>query len=155
MFRGPSVGFGAKKNDPRNTRNHTKQKARVPFAFLTQSRCRLGDLDFVHSSTYRRQHRRMCMILSNKYNGCLLMPRDDGSESKVAITAAIVANIAIALTKLVAATATGSSAMLSEAIHSIVDTGNGVLLLVGMRAVEDRPTLNIPSATAENSTSGP
>jgi cation diffusion facilitator family transporter len=55
------------------------------------------------------------------------------AESRIAIYGAIGANIAIAVTKFVVAGITGSSAMLSEGIHSSVDTFNGVLLLVGLR----------------------
>ena len=55
------------------------------------------------------------------------------AESKVAIYGAIAANVAIAVTKFVVAGITGSSAMLSEGIHSAVDTFNGVLLLVGLK----------------------
>lgn len=56
------------------------------------------------------------------------------ADSKTAIIAAIVGNVAIAITKFVAAAFTGSSAMLSEAIHSIVDTGNGGLMLYGIHS---------------------
>src|ERR1700730_15449274 len=55
------------------------------------------------------------------------------SESRVAIFAAILGNVAIALTKFIAAYFSGSSAMLSEGIHSLVDTGNGGLMLLGLR----------------------
>jgi cation diffusion facilitator family transporter len=54
------------------------------------------------------------------------------SESKTVILAALIGNTLIAITKFAAAAATGSSAMLSEGIHSVVDTGNQVLLLVGL-----------------------
>ena len=53
------------------------------------------------------------------------------AESRIAIYGAIGANLAIAATKFAVAGVTGSSAMLSEGIHSAVDTCNGVLLLVG------------------------
>ncbi len=54
-------------------------------------------------------------------------------ESKSTIYAALAGNLAIALTKFGAAFWTGSAAMLSEAIHSTVDTGNQLLMLYGLR----------------------
>ncbi len=54
------------------------------------------------------------------------------SSSKKVIVAALLGNSLIAVTKFIAASITGSSAMLSEGIHSVVDTGNQVLLLHGL-----------------------
>ncbi len=56
--------------------------------------------------------------------------------SKIAVMAAFVGNGLIAVTKFVAAAFTGSSAMFSEAVHSLVDTGNQALLLYGMKRAE-------------------
>ncbi|HEY3421001.1 MAG TPA: cation diffusion facilitator family transporter [Methanomassiliicoccales archaeon] len=54
-------------------------------------------------------------------------------ESKLAVVAAVIGNLIIAVIKFIAAIFTGSSAMISEGIHSVVDTGNGLLLLLGMK----------------------
>ena len=55
------------------------------------------------------------------------------SNSKKVIYAALIGNSLIAVTKFSASVYTGSSAMLSEAIHSLVDTGNQCLLLIGLK----------------------
>ncbi|MEP6789884.1 MAG: cation diffusion facilitator family transporter [Ramlibacter sp.] len=55
----------------------------------------------------------------------------DPSTRKV-VYAALAGNLLVALTKAVAAAWTGSSSMLSEAVHSFVDTGNELLLLYGI-----------------------
>lgn len=60
-------------------------------------------------------------------------------ETHRAVVAAIVGNLAIAVTKLAAAAFSGSASMLSEGIHSIVDTGNGALMLHGMRRSRKPP----------------
>ena len=66
-----------------------------------------------------------------------------GGSRKV-VNAALVGNLAIAVTKFVAATMTGSSAMLSEGVHSLVDTCNELLLLHGMRRAALPPDENHP-----------
>ena len=55
------------------------------------------------------------------------------AESKKVIVAALVGNLMVAVTKFVATALTGSSAMFSEAIHSVVDTGNQALMLYGLK----------------------
>jgi len=55
------------------------------------------------------------------------------AESKKAVVAAIIGNLAIAVIKFIAGSITGSSAMISEGIHSVVDTGNGGLLFFGLK----------------------
>src|SRR3954470_5642733 len=60
-------------------------------------------------------------------------------ESKGVIYAAIFANIAIAVCKFAAAAVTHSSAMLAEAFHSTADSGNELLLLLGMKRAARPP----------------
>ena len=54
-------------------------------------------------------------------------------SSRQSVYAALAGNLLVAITKGIAAAITGSSAMLSEAVHSFVDTGNEVLLLYGQK----------------------
>ena len=66
------------------------------------------------------------------------------TSSKKTIFAAIGANFAIAITKFVAAALSGSSAMLSEGIHSLADTGNELLLLLGIHMSQKPADANHP-----------
>jgi cation diffusion facilitator family transporter len=57
---------------------------------------------------------------------------DVQSEKPITVYVALAANVAIAVTKFIVAGLSGSSAMLSEAIHSVIDSGNELLLLLGV-----------------------
>jgi cation diffusion facilitator family transporter len=65
-------------------------------------------------------------------------------SSRRVIYAAILGDFLIGITKLTAAAWTGSSSLLSEGVHSIVDTGNGFLLLYGLHRSATRPDLEHP-----------
>ncbi|MEN3385710.1 MAG: hypothetical protein V7608_5754 [Hyphomicrobiales bacterium] len=67
-----------------------------------------------------------------------------GSASRKVIYAALAGNLMIALTKFAAAWWTGSSAMLSEGVHSVVDTSNQLLLLYGINRASKPPDEDHP-----------
>jgi divalent metal cation (Fe/Co/Zn/Cd) transporter len=66
------------------------------------------------------------------------------ASSKTVIYAAIAGNLLIALAKFATASYTGSAAMFSEAIHSLIDTGNQGLLLYGLKCAARPPTPSHP-----------
>ncbi|WP_315386764.1 cation diffusion facilitator family transporter [uncultured Stenotrophomonas sp.] len=61
------------------------------------------------------------------------------SGSRLVVYAALVGNLCIAIAKFIAAGISGSSAMLSEGVHSLVDTLNEVLLLYGLHRADKKP----------------
>ncbi len=65
-------------------------------------------------------------------------------DSLKSIMFALVANLAIAVAKGAAAAVTGSGAMLAEAIHSLADSANQLLLILGLRQTRKPPTEDHP-----------
>jgi cation diffusion facilitator family transporter len=65
-------------------------------------------------------------------------------SSRTAVVAALLGNVVIAVTKGIAAALSGSSAMLSESVHSMVDSGNEVLLLYGQHRAKRAPDRTHP-----------
>lgn len=70
--------------------------------------------------------------------------RHGPSRPHVVVYFALAGNVAVAVVKLIAAAVTGSAAMFSEAVHSIVDCGNEGLLLYGYHRAARRPDLVHP-----------
>jgi cation diffusion facilitator family transporter len=67
-----------------------------------------------------------------------------GADSVKSIVFALCANLAIAVSKLIAAAVTGSGSMLAESIHSLADTGNQLLLLLGIKHAKRPPSPDYP-----------
>jgi cation diffusion facilitator family transporter len=66
------------------------------------------------------------------------------TSSRIVVYVAMAANLAITVTKLLAAAWSGSSAMLSEGVHSLVDSGDNLLLLAGIRSSKRPPNTSHP-----------
>ena len=71
-------------------------------------------------------------------------PAVQATASKTLVLIALASNLGIALAKFAAATWTQSSAMLSEAVHSLADTSNEVLLMIGLSRAERPPDTQHP-----------
>ena len=82
------------------------------------------------------------------------MSKTAEGSSKTIVYAALVGNLLVAITKIGAAVWTGRTAMMSEAVHSVVDTTNEVLLLTVTIARAVRPMNPIRLATGASCTSG-
>jgi cation diffusion facilitator family transporter len=67
-----------------------------------------------------------------------------GWRKNIVVLAALAANLGIAVAKFIAAAISGSSSMLTEGVHSLVDTGNQVLLLYGQHRAARPPDRNHP-----------
>jgi len=67
-----------------------------------------------------------------------------GADSVKSIIFALCANMAIAISKLIAAVVTGSSAMMAESVHSLADSGNQLLLLLGIKHAKRPPSPDYP-----------
>jgi len=65
-------------------------------------------------------------------------------ESKLFIYVALAADVGIAMTKFIAAAFTGSSAMISEGVHSVIDCINQILLLFGIKKSKKKPDAQRP-----------
>jgi len=104
-----------------------------------------------HTSSRTLSARTVSAILSRDA-GIDLAPRRlvAEHESRTAVLAAIVGNAALAALKAGAALTTGSAAMLAETFHSVCDTGNQALLLLGMRLARRPPDARHPLGHGQN-----
>lgn len=83
-------------------------------------------------------------VMEQRENKAEAAEKDEKSSSLVSVIAAIVGNVLIGLVKFVAAFISGSSAMLAEGIHSIVDCGDGILVLYGIHASKRSADIDHP-----------
>ena len=78
-----------------------------------------------------------------------------GFRKNIVLYGALAANVGIAIAKFIAAGISGSSSMMTEGVHSLVDSGNQLLLLYGQRRAGRRRTAPTPSAMGASCISGP
>jgi cation diffusion facilitator family transporter len=75
---------------------------------------------------------------------CAIMARWDHVRANIVLYGALAANLGIAVAKFIAAAITGSSSMLTEGVHSLVDSGNQLLLLYGQHRARKPPDRSHP-----------
>ena len=69
---------------------------------------------------------------------------EEKKDSTGSIIAAVVGNVLVAIVKFIAGSISNSSAMISEGIHSLVDSGNGVLVYHGLKISREEPSAEHP-----------
>jgi cation diffusion facilitator family transporter len=67
------------------------------------------------------------------------LPRDSGIKANAVLYGALFANLGIAVAKFIASSISGSPSMFTEGIHSLVDSGNQILLIYGQRQAKRPP----------------
>jgi cation diffusion facilitator family transporter len=75
---------------------------------------------------------------------------DRNRSSSIAVVTALAANVGVAISKIIAYLFTRSTSMLAESVHSLADSANEVLLLIGGRQSEQKPTRMHPFGYARN-----
>lgn len=83
-------------------------------------------------------------IMQQRHDKAEKVKQGETESSPVAVIAAIVGNVLIGIVKFIAAAISGSSAMISEGIHSFVDTGDGLLVLYGIKSSKKKPDILHP-----------
>lgn len=69
---------------------------------------------------------------------------EEKKDSTGSVIAAIAGNILVAIVKFIAGAISNSSAMISEGIHSLVDSGNGILVFHGLKVSKEKPSAKYP-----------
>jgi cation diffusion facilitator family transporter len=118
--------------------------AGAPGVYLTRTPARVSDSAAANASDRWGALADCCPLVALQRPAGPTVGRVATEGSTVAVLTALFGNLGIAVTKFVAFLLTQSSSMLAESLHSLADTGNQVLLLIGGKRAEREPTREHP-----------